>query len=89
LFNLIPKALFFNPGKGNESDAASIPAIDLTTPHQDTAFLPVDTFLEPDNARLYRMTRLDTDANYAAIHNSGKIVCPHKVIKRYDPEVTV
>ena len=89
LFNLILKVLFFHPGKGNESDAAPISASNLTTPHQDTAFLSVDRFLEPYNARLYRMTCLDTDTYYAAIHNPRKIVCPHKVIKRYDPEVTV
>jgi hypothetical protein len=89
LFNLIPQVLFFNPGKRNESDAAPIPTADLITPHQDAASLSVDTFLEPDNARLYRMTRLDADTYDAAIHNSGKIVCPHKIIKRNDPEVTV
>jgi hypothetical protein len=89
LFNLIPQVLFFNPGKRNESDAAPIPTTDLITPHQNTAFLSVDMFLEPDNARLYRMTRLDTDTYDAAIHDSAKIVCPHKIIKRDDPEVTV
>jgi len=81
LFNLIPKVLFFNPGKGNESDAAPIPTTDFITPHQDTAFLSVDTFLEPDNARLHRMIRLDTDTYYAAIHDLGKIISPHEIIK--------
>jgi len=89
LFNLIPKVLFFNSGKGNESDAAPIPATALITPHQDTAFLSVDMFLEPDNTRLYRMIRLDTDTDYAAIHDFGKIICPHEIIKRDDPEGTV
>jgi hypothetical protein len=89
LFNLIPKVLFFNSGKGNESDAAPIPATDLITPHQDTAFLSVYTFLEPDNASLYRMIRLDTDTNYAAIHDFGKMICTHEIIKRDDLEGTV
>jgi len=88
LFNLIPKVLFFNSGKGNESDAAPIPATALITPHQDTAFLSVDMFLEPDNTRLYRMIRLDTDTDYAAIHDLRKIIRSHEIIKRDDPEGT-
>jgi hypothetical protein len=89
LLNLIPKVLFFNPGKGNESDAAPIPATDLITPHQDTAFLSMDTILEPDNARLYQMIRLDANTYYAAIHDLDKIICPHEIIKRDNSEGTV
>ncbi|HUI68128.1 MAG TPA: hypothetical protein VL087_07950 [Nitrospirota bacterium] len=89
LFNLIPKALFFNSGERNESDAAPISTPDLITPHQDTAFLSVDEFLEPDKARLNRVICLDTDTYYAAIHDLGKIICPHEIIKRDDPEGTV
>jgi hypothetical protein len=88
LFKLIPKVLLFNSGKGNESDAAPIPTTDLITPHQDTTFMSVDEFLEPDNTRFYGVIRLDTDTYYAAIHDFGKIICPHEIIKRDDPEGT-
>jgi len=86
MFNKISEILFFNPGKGNESDAASIPAAVLTTPHQDTAFLSVNTFLEPDNTWSERALRLDADPYYTSIHDPDNIICAHEIMKRDDPQ---
>ena len=88
LFKYIQKVLFFNSSKGNESDAGPILASDLITPHQDTAFLSLDDVLKPDNARMYRIIRLDANTYYAAIHDLGVIICAHETVKRDDLEGT-
>ena len=82
MFKYIQKVLFFNSSEGNESDAGPVLASDLIAPHQDTAFLSLDNVLEPDNARMYRIIRLDADTDYAAIHDLGVIICTHETIKR-------
>jgi hypothetical protein len=86
LFNLILKVLFFDSGKGNESDAAPIPTLDLITPHHDTARLPINKFLKADNTRLYRMICLYSDTYYAAIYDFGKIIRADEISKRDDSE---
>jgi hypothetical protein len=81
LFDLVSKVLFFNRGKRNKPDAASIPTAGLVTPHQNAAFLSIDTFPEPYNARMDRMICFDTDTNDTAVNDSGNMISQHEIMK--------
>lgn len=81
LLNLIPKVLFFCPGKGNEADAAPIKTPDLITPHHDATCLSINTFFEADNALLYRVICFDADTYYAAIYDLSKIIRTYEIVK--------